>query len=59
VIIEEVMKAVAGNTPYGREVMMLLLKQQGADVVIIEEVVKTAVGNEESRGEVMMLLLEQ
>ncbi len=37
-IIDEVVKAAAGNVR-SVEVMMLLLEQRGADVVIIEEVV--------------------
>ncbi|KAH6665987.1 hypothetical protein B0J14DRAFT_678599 [Halenospora varia] len=48
VIAEEVVKAAAGNWASGREVMMLLLEQRGADVVITEEVVKAAAGNWDS-----------
>ncbi|PVH75975.1 ankyrin [Cadophora sp. DSE1049] len=56
---EEVLKAAARNSSNGKEVMILLLGQRGADVVITEEVVKAAAGNEEMGKEVMMLLLEQ
>ena len=59
IISEEVVKAGAGNSWKGKEVMTLLLEQRGADVMITEEVVKAAAGNEENGKEVMTLLLEQ
>jgi len=58
-IEEHVVKAAAGNEETGKEVMMLLLEQRGADVVITEEVVKAAAGNWGSGKELMILLLEQ
>ena len=59
IISEEVVKAAAGNSGNGKEVMTLLLEQRGADVMITEEVVKAAARNEENGKEVMTLLLEQ
>ena len=44
-ITEEVVKVVVGNWGSRKEVMILLLEKQGADIVIIEEVVKAVVGN--------------
>ena len=43
IISEEVVKAAAGNSRNGKEVMTLLLEQRGADMMITEEVVKAAV----------------
>ena len=59
IISEEVVKAAAGNSGNGKEVMTLLLEQRGADVMITEEVVKAAAGNSRNGKEVMTLLLEQ
>lgn len=42
VVTEEVVKAAVGNGRNGKEVMMLLLEQRGADMVITKEVVKAA-----------------
>ncbi|KAF2204425.1 hypothetical protein GQ43DRAFT_493965, partial [Delitschia confertaspora ATCC 74209] len=47
-ITEEVVKAAAGNTCSGKEVIALLLEQRGAEVKITEEVVKAAAGNRDS-----------
>ena len=58
VIMEEVVKAAAGNKESGKEVMMVLLEQQGVDVVITEEVVKAGAGNSGSGKKVMTLLLK-
>jgi hypothetical protein len=58
-IIEEVVKAAAGNKLRGKEVIMLLLKKRGGNVLIIEEVVKAVAGNRQSRKEVIMLLLKE
>jgi hypothetical protein len=55
----EVVKAAAGNNRYSKEVMALLLNQQGADVVITEEVVKAAVDNYGNGKEVITFFLEQ
>jgi dephospho-CoA kinase len=57
VITKGVMIAAAKNWESGKEVMMLLLEKQGADVVITEEVV-TLVAKKFDK-EVMMLLLEK
>ena len=59
IISEEVVKAAAGNSRNGKEVMTLLLEQREADVMITEEVVKAAAGNSGNGKEVMTLLLEQ
>ncbi|KAH6668423.1 hypothetical protein B0J14DRAFT_488350, partial [Halenospora varia] len=42
IISEEAVKTAAGNERSGKEVMMFLLEQLGADVVITEEVLKAA-----------------
>jgi hypothetical protein len=55
----EVVKAAAGNSYNGKEMMTLLLDQRGADVQITEEVVKAAAGNKYNGKEVMTLLLDQ
>jgi len=57
-VIKEVIKAVAGNTGSGKEVIALLLKQRGGEVKVIEEVVKAVAGNTGSGKEVMVLLLK-
>lgn len=56
---KEVVKAAAGNSRNGKEVMRLLLGERGTDIQITEEVVKAAVGNFKNGKEVMTLLLEQ
>jgi hypothetical protein len=59
VIRKEVVKVAVGNSRNRKEVMMLLLEQQGADVQIIEKVVKAAAGNYGNGKKVMILLLKQ
>ncbi|KAF2186451.1 HET-domain-containing protein [Zopfia rhizophila CBS 207.26] len=58
-ITKEVVKAAAGNTRSGKEVMTILLEQRGGEVKVTEEVVEAAAGNTQSGKEVMALLLEQ
>jgi len=41
----EVVKAAAGNSGNGKEVMSLLLEGRGTEITIMEEVVKAAAGN--------------
>lgn len=43
VITEEVVKVAARNGESGKEMMILLLEQRGANVVVTEEVVKVIV----------------
>ena len=42
IISEKEVKAAAGNEKSGKDVMMLLLEQRGADVIITEEVINAA-----------------
>ena len=58
-ITKKAVKAAAGNTQNGKEVMTVLLKQRGDEVKITEEVVKAAAENCWSGQKVMALLLEQ
>jgi ankyrin repeat protein len=51
-----VLKAAAGNSESGKEVMALLLDRRGDQITITEDVVKAAAGNYESGKEVMALL---
>jgi len=53
-----VVKAAAGNWQSEKEIMALLLKQQGGEVKVTEEVVIAAVGNTGSGKKVIALLLE-
>jgi len=57
-VTKEVIKAAAGNTGSGKEVMALLLEQRGGEVEVTEEVVAAAAGNTRSGKEVMALLLK-
>ncbi|KFZ01163.1 hypothetical protein V500_00867 [Pseudogymnoascus sp. VKM F-4518 (FW-2643)] len=59
VITEEVIKAAAGNSRSGAELMGLLLDRRGDDVVITDEVIKAAEGNSWSRIEWMELLFNR
>jgi predicted acetyltransferase len=52
-----VVKVVAGNKGYSKEVIALLLNQRGNEVQITKEVVKTAAGNRYSSKKVIVLLL--
>jgi DNA polymerase III delta prime subunit len=54
-----VLKAAAGNSESGKEVMALLLDRRGDQITITEDVVKAAAGNSESGKEVMALLLDR
>jgi hypothetical protein len=58
-VTEEVVKAAAGNTESGEQVMQLLLDQRGGEVKVTKEVVEAAAGNTESGEQVMQLLLTQ
>jgi hypothetical protein len=58
-ITEKVVKAAAGNTGNGKEVMELLLDRRGAEVQITEAVVKAAAGNTGNGKVVMELLLDR
>ncbi|KAK6814106.1 hypothetical protein RU639_010147 [Aspergillus parasiticus] len=58
-IIEDVVKAVAGNGYYGHRIMKLLLDQRGESLLISEEVVKAAAENRGLEGpEVVEILLQ-
>ncbi|KAK7398584.1 hypothetical protein QQX98_012040 [Neonectria punicea] len=58
-VTARVVKAAAGNRGDGKEVMALLLDQQGDQITITEEVVKAAAGNYGNGKEVMALLLDR
>lgn len=54
---KEVVKAAAGNWSNGKEVMALLLQEQGSEAEITEEVVQAVAWNRGSGKGVMTLLL--
>ncbi|KAK4457483.1 putative het domain protein [Cladorrhinum samala] len=58
-ITEEVVKAAAGNSDSGKEILALLLDQRGDEVRITEEVLKTVARDSRSGREIMALLLDQ
>jgi hypothetical protein len=58
-IIEEVVKAAAGNWRNGKEMMALLLGHRGCQIPITEEVVKAAARNLWNVKGVMALLLDR
>jgi hypothetical protein len=57
-ITEEVVKAAAGNSQSGAEVMTLLLNQQGNNVKILEEAFKAAAANFWSSKSIRQLLFK-
>lgn len=58
-VTEDVVKAAAGNTLGGGEMIRLLLGRRDAEVKITEDVVKVAVGNTGSGEEILGLLLDR
>lgn len=59
IITEGVIKAAAGNTKSGKQMMWLLLSHQGSELRITEEVVRAAAGNATNGEQVMQFLLDQ
>jgi hypothetical protein len=56
---EDMIKAVAGNEKYGRDIMSLLLEKRGREVKVTEGVIKAAARNATSGKDIISLLLQQ